>query len=455
MSGTLSSLNTALSALRYNQVAMDVASGNIANSATPGYARRSVVGQTTGAPAVPAIWSRWDGAGSGVQAGPVTRMVDPLLDARARTEHARSSFLDARATSLARDETAIGEPGDGGVAAALTAFQQAWHDVSNNPGDSSARTQLLSRAESLRSAIAAQATSVSTEWSDQRTRLDSQAAEVTAVAGQLADLNRGLRTAYVGQTDAGNLLDQRDQLTLRLAELTGAQVTIKEDSTADVTLNGQSLVSGYTAATVAGTGSADLAGAASNPVGITVNGVPVSVTAGELGGTVSLLRGDLPDYAARLDSFVSEMVTSVNTQHAAGVDLAGATGGTFFTGTGALTLQVALTDPRKVAAAAAGVGGLDNTNATALATMDLGASSYRNLVTSFGVSVASTNTASTSQATLTSQVDASREAVAGVNVDEEMVALMAAQRGYEGAARVLTTMDSVLDTLINRTGLVH
>ena len=36
-----------------------------------------------------------------------------------------------------------------------------------------------------------------------------------------------------------------------------------------------------------------------------------------------------------------------------------------------------------------------------------------------------------------------------------MVNLLAAQRGYEGASRVLTTLDSVLDTLINRTGLLR
>ena len=59
-----------------------------------------------------------------------TGMVDPLLDARARSEHAaRSFFLDSRATSLVRFETTIGEPGDGGVAAALAAFKQGWHDV--------------------------------------------------------------------------------------------------------------------------------------------------------------------------------------------------------------------------------------------------------------------------------------------------------------------------------------
>ena len=54
-----------------------------------------------------------------------------------------------------------------------------------------------------------------------------------------------------------------------------------------------------------------------------------------------------------------------------------------------------------------------------------------------------------------SQVDASREALSGISIDEEMVNLLAAQRGYEGASRVLTTIDSVLDTLINRTGLLR
>ena len=33
--------------------------------------------------------------------------------------------------------------------------------------------------------------------------------------------------------------------------------------------------------------------------------------------------------------------------------------------------------------------------------------------------------------------------------------MMQSQRAYEAAARVMTTLDSVLDTLINRTGLVR
>ncbi len=51
------------------------------------------------------------------------------------------------------------------------------------------------------------------------------------------------------------------------------------------------------------------------------------------------------------------------------------------------------------------------------------------------------------------QLDAQRESVSGVNVDEEMVQLMQYQRGFEAAARFLTTVDGLLETLINRVGL--
>ena len=54
---------------------------------------------------------------------------------------------------------------------------------------------------------------------------------------------------------------------------------------------------------------------------------------------------------------------------------------------------------------------------------------------------------------IVAQVDGSREALSGISIDEEMVNLLAAQRAYEGAARVMTAVDSILDTLINRTGL--
>lgn len=456
MSGTFSSFNTALSALRYNRVAMDVASGNIANAGTEGYARRQVIGQATGAPAVPAMWSRWDvNSGDGVQPGGIKRMVDPLLDARARLEHAASAFLDTRVASLNRFETSLSEPGENGVAAALSAYQAGWHDVANNPGDTAARSQLLARAETLRSTIAGQDSAVRTEWADQRSRLTAAGAEVNQVASELAKVNDGLRSAYVAGTDAGVLLDQRDQLTMRLSELTGSKITINADTTVDVTVAGQALVTGNVAAAVTVTGATDLADAGTSPVQFSIGGTPVTLGAGEVGGIQSVMNTDLPNYLAKLDAFVGQLVSDTNTQHALGSDLNGVAGGAFFSGTTAADLAVAITDPAAVAAGDPTKGRLDGSNASKLGGLDMGARSYRELITGTGVLISSANRAANTQAVLAGQVDASREALSGISIDEEMVNLLAAQRGYEGASRVLTTIDSVLDTLINRTGLLR
>ena len=47
-----------------------------------------------------------------------------------------------------------------------------------------------------------------------------------------------------------------------------------------------------------------------------------------------------------------------------------------------------------------------------------------------------------------------RSQQSGVSIDEEMTNLVEFQHGYDAAARLLTTIDSMLDTLINHTGLV-
>jgi flagellar hook-associated protein 1 FlgK len=436
---------------------MDVASGNVANAGVAGYTRRNVVGQTVGAPAVPALWSRWDGAGAGVQAAGVERMVDPLLDARSRLEHGSQSFLDTRAASLARVESTLGEPGDTGISAALAAFKQGWQDVANNPDDGAARSQLLARANTLVSAIHSQADSVSSEWSDQRTRLDALTTEVNDIATDLASLNESIQVAYNTGNDAGVLLDQRDQMTMRLAELTGASTDLQTDGTATVTVQGVDLVNGSTASTFAVAGATDMAAQATSPVTFSIGGSPGSsaLPSGEVGASLDLLNQTLPDYLGKLDGWVATMSTAVNDQHVQGMDANGVDGGAFFTGSTATDLQVAFEDPDLIAAADQGAGALDGSNADALGNLPLGSEDYRRLITDFGSEVASANRVATNQSILTDQVDASRESLSGINIDEEMVNLLAAQRAYEGAARVMTVMDSVLDTLINRTGLVR
>ena len=461
MSGTLSSLNTALSALRYNRVAMDVASHNIANVATEGYNRRRVDGESMGAPVVPARWSTYEGAGSGVRTSSIVRMNDVLLDNRARTEHSSLSYLQLRATALARMESGVGEPGDSGVSAAMADFRSSWQDLANDPGGNAARGQVLARAESLAGALAAQAANVSAEMTTQRLTLQGSVAEVDTVAMELAATNRAIATAALDGVDVSDLADTRDVLGLRLAELTGGVGLLQPDGTMTVSVAGVSLVSGSTAGTLRiATGVTASGGPDGSPVTFAIDHGATSTTLtadvrGEVGASADLLNTTLPAYAAGLGAVARDLADSVNAVHAAGYDLDGTTGTAFFSydpADPAATLTVAVT-ARQVAASSLPGGVLDGSNADVIGTAGTPEGSYQRLINGFGTEVASAQRLVRTQSLLTTQVDSAREQLSGVNLDEETVAMLTAQRAYEAAARVMSVMDSVLDTLINRTGI--
>ena len=250
MAGTFASLNTALSALRYNRVAMDVASGNVANVGTEGYVRRRVNGEAVGGPSHTAMWSRYDGAGDGVRVAGVDRLADALLDVRARREHGNQGYLDVRQAVLERVESGIGEPGDNGVAAAIADFRASWHDLANNPGSDAARSQVLGRAATLADAIRIQSRNIESEAGDLRIRAMADVTEVNTVASDLAATNRSIAVASLNGDDAGVLLDKRDQLAMRLSELTGGTATQRADGGFDYAVGGVPLVVGNTAGTL-------------------------------------------------------------------------------------------------------------------------------------------------------------------------------------------------------------
>jgi flagellar hook-associated protein 1 FlgK len=58
------------------------------------------------------------------------------------------------------------------------------------------------------------------------------------------------------------------------------------------------------------------------------------------------------------------------------------------------------------------------------------------------------------QGSVASSLDAQQQSVSGVSIDEETVNLLTFQRAYQASSRVLTTIDSMLDQLINHTGTV-
>ncbi|MBM3962253.1 MAG: hypothetical protein FJ306_10190, partial [Planctomycetes bacterium] len=74
---------------------------------------------------------------------------------------------------------------------------------------------------------------------------------------------------------------------------------------------------------------------------------------------------------------------------------------------------------------------------------------WSNLVGDVGFDVAAAQTTLGSQESLLAQLQAERESISGVNIDEEMVDMMRFQQSYEAAARFLSVAQEMTDTLIN------
>jgi flagellar hook-associated protein 1 FlgK len=456
---SFSGLTSALSSLHAQRRAMEVTGQNIANANTAGYSRQRVDLQAVGGNTVPAVFSTYDGPGSGVSVTDVSRLRDEFLESRGRSEHARSGYLSAQQKVYAGVEDVFAEPSDTALAAQLSDFWAAWHDVSNQPSDLPARSQLVQRGAVVADGLRGAHDALSSQWSNTRVQADAFARDVNGTAATIAKLNETIIRAEAAGTPVNELADERDAHLVKLAELVGITAIKQANGAMDVFVGGSALVSGANARTVEVAGSSDLAGVGADQVRLrwtdTKAQIPVD---GQVAAALDTLNAVLPGYADALDGVAAKLASTVNAAHQAGYGLDGGTGRPFYSGTTATTIAVAITDPNQVAASASATGKLDGSNADALgkfASRSDGAdAAYRGLVVGLGVAAQTADRRADIQASVTASVDAARSAESGVNLDEEMTNLIGYQRAYEAASRVLTTVDGMLDTLINRTGLV-
>ncbi|WP_182112584.1 MULTISPECIES: flagellar hook-associated protein FlgK [unclassified Actinotalea] len=471
---TFSGLGTALSSLIAQRQALEVAGQNMANANTAGYTRQRTTTESVSALSAPSMFSTPQGAGNGVRVTGITRMDDAFLDARLRATTSSASFQNTRAAALGRLEASVTEPGTTGPAAALSAFWAAWQGVGNNANDPAAREVLLGDARALVTQVSDGYRAVQTQWTQTRTQAEALVADVNTTATAIAELNDSIRSVLVAGGSANELMDRRDQLVTTLSGLVGATGRERADGTMDVVVGGNMLVRGTTATSLVLTGSREMAGgigqppSTPDPVAVRwADGTPLPLEGGAIAGHLATLApassgGLLADAANAWDDVARTLHDAVNAIHAGAQTPAGAAGGDFFTlGAGqpaALGLSLAVTDAGQIAAGDAGKGAFDGSVAdriSQLATASDGPdASWRAWVVDLGV----TSRSAAQRAAVTETTRATAENLqlsqASVDLDEESVNMLAFQRAYEGAARVLTAIDEMLDVLINRTGVV-
>lgn len=462
MAGTMSGVNTALSALRHQQVVMDVVSNNVSNVNTAGYVRRSAQGAQIGGSGEPVMYAFNNSPGDGVATAAVQRMFDQLVDTRVRRESGKLSYLTTTQAVMKRVETAINEPGAYGINQAISNFNGALQDLTSNPGGQAARTAVVAKADALMAAVRTQADNVSGEAVDQSRRATTLVGQVNDSAAQLAELNRSIYVAEGNGSDVGALYDQRDSLALKLATLVGATVSVATDGRYQVGIPNVggtpalvSLVAGDTPAPL--TMSVGAGGALSYSLSGSTLGTVKGALGGELGGVTDVVNHTLIAHQSALGTLAQTLVNEINAANALGHDANGDPGGDLLEITdpanpagSVRVLPSVATNPGLIAASSiAGAANLDGGNADEMSIATTIGADYAALVTAFGAQVLTVNNAVVTQRALTSQVIDEQQQLVGVNLDEETVNLVAAQHAYEAAAKLMQVLDSVLSTLIN------
>ncbi len=453
---SLSSLNTSFSGLNSQKRVLDVIAHNIANATTEGYHRQRAELQSLGRSATSGVFSGVSQS-YGVDVSGVTRAYDVLLATRAVREDASRSAANMMKTSMATVEGVFPEPTDLGLAHQLDVFWGSWTDLANDPGGLASRTQLLENADGLVTNLRRSSNDLQAISDGATARMNTIAAQVNDLADQIGNLNRTIGSSFGENLD---LLDQRDVLVGRLANLTGAVARPSDANGIDVYINGRAIVSGTIVQRVDGT---------TGPLVWMSDNAAVNPTAGEAQALTAVINDVVPRYRARLDDIASTLVTQVNALHTTGYDQSGTTGRNFFDPANLTAATISLSidvagQPANIAAGApvlpgpVAPGPLDGEMArrlAALADSATGADTkYQSMTTTLAVETRSAQGRASIQEQVADNAIRDADSVGSVSLDEEMANLTAAQRAFEANARVITAVDEMLGFLIERTGVV-
>lgn len=457
------SLNIAYTGLNAHQKRINVIGENIANVNTEGYHRQRVELSPvdTFARGLISGVSRLSG---GVEINDIARLRDKTLSDHARTQRGVSEARTAKAETLQQLEQVVGGLTPGGLHDQMTALFNSFDDLASAPNDPAMRQVTLQRAETVSQGFTRTAIAIDQVRDRTLASAEDTVENINSLSDQIARIDAEILGAISIDADPNALLDKRDMLVNDLAELAAVDVTETDAGQVTVSLDGQLLVSNGTARSISITlvPDATLGQLGYDHVAVvSPSGRELNVTGGKLSADLESLTVTIPDSRRDLDAVAAELATQVNTMHQVGVGLDGSTGNNLFeVGPASGQLQVSADvagQPDKLAAATAGAGQYDNTNARDLAQLADAADgpliAFVESVGALAVRVAAANGTADAAQAASAQADSLALAAGGVSLDEELTDLITAQRSYEASARLLTAMDEMLQTLIT-TGLV-
>lgn len=425
MSGLLSTLNTAKSGMNVSQVAIQTTSHNISNINTPGYSRQRVNQSASSHYSMPGKNSNFGAGqiGTGAQIDDVTRIRNSFYDYQYRSESHQYGNTSVKYEYFKNIEGIFNEPSDTAISSSLNSFFNSWSELSKDPQSSGVKSVVIENGKYLSNSI----NSAFKRLESLEEGLDKQSEyimdEVNSMLSQLDKLEKNIKIIQGSGKSPNDFLDQRDQLLDNLSFKLNindkdVKATLKKayDANGKVTLDD-----------------------------LTKSGVKIS---GELEGTLSM-KQEINKYKDGLKQLANTITSNVN--KAAGQDIFKAKDGELIS----INPEM-LQEPEKINVTAdialkvyelksekVNINGKDMTINTF----------YNSMIQDLGQSSAAVIRDESNQSKLLENIDSSRSSVSGVSLDEEMISLVQLQHTYSANAKVMSTIDSLLDVVVN--GLVR
>lgn len=316
------------SALTVAQAGVNTAGHNIANAATPGYNRQTVV-QMAGQ----AGRQISANAGMGAQVAEIKRNYSSFLGTQLLSTQSQQSQLGVQFGQIQQIDNLLADSSVG-LAPAMQDFFNSLQDVSTAPADATRRQSVLSSAESVTTRLQDLGSQFDEIAKGVNGQIESSVQELNSVAQRLVGLNQAIvNVKGLPGGQSNDLLDQRDQVLRDLSQLVKISVSQQDDQVSVYLGNGQPLVAGANAyqfktqpsrtdsnrlEVVQDNGSAAVALSSQQQVG------------GTIGGLLAFRDQALDPARNALGLVALGLATGINAQQAKGYDQTGAAGQPLF-----------------------------------------------------------------------------------------------------------------------------
>lgn len=452
MSGLYGSLSVALSALLANQQALGTSANNIANANTPGFTRQRPVL----VPGDPVVLGRLS-FGSGVILEKLQSLRDPILELRLNQESQDQGKLDSTLGALQQIQGMFSGT-DSGIGNAISKFFDSLQQLSTDPTNPALRQGVLTAASNLASTFNTTARNLEAQRSNLDLNVVQTVGEINTLTTQIASLNQQITNLENVHQDASAFIDKRTTLIRQLSSLVDVSVIQTEHGITLTTANGTPLVAEARSFQL----SAQIGSGGIHQIFSGTNDITTTLVAGKLGGLLEMRDTHIPGLEGNLDQLAAGLASALNTAHRAGFDLNGDPGGDLFVpppagGAGAAAaLTVAISDPALIAASSDGTPGSNGNLIVLSAVHDQAVAAgqkpldfYAHVVFQVGSDTANTTADLDASNLIVGQLEDQRASISGVSLDEEAANMVRYQTAYQAAARVVTTVNDMLDAAVN------